>query len=185
MKNKQSVIYCAIFAVVITISGICVLLSNNIVVDTFSMGSTIFGVIGLLYSFHLDRNISEASFLFQLYQAFKGNEEIQKLAQKLEAVFLGKQVELTEEDRHGIVEYITFFEVLGSMEARGVISIDAFDALLGYDFFIAINNEDVRRIELEPFSCYYVETIRLAKKWERFRKKHKLPIPLEKTGSDG
>ncbi|MBQ7398143.1 MAG: hypothetical protein IJW09_04880 [Clostridia bacterium] len=185
MKNKQSVIYCAIFAVVIAISGICVLLSNNIVVDTFSMGSTIFGVVGLLYSFHLDRNISEASFLFQLYQAFKGNEEIQKLAQKLEAVFLGKQVKLTEEDRHSIVEYITFFEVLGSMEARGVISINAFDALLGYDFFIAINNEDVKRIELDPFSCYYVETIRLAKKWERFRKKHNLPIPLENSKSDG
>lgn len=184
MKNKQSIIYCVIFGVVIAVSGICVLLSNNAIVDVFSMGSTVFGVVGLLYSFHLDRNISEASFLFQLYQSFKGNEEIQKLGQKLEAVFLGKRVELTEEDRHSIVEYITFFEVLGSMEARGVISISSFDALLGYDFFVAINNEDVKRMELEPFACYYVETVRLAKKWERFRKNHKLPIPLEKTASE-
>lgn len=181
MKNKQSVIYCLIFIIVIVISSMCIFLSNSMVVDIFSLGSTIFGVVGLLYSFHLDRNISEASFLFQLYQSFKGNNEIQDLSQKLEAVFLGNQVELTEVDRRGIVEYLCFFEVLGSMEARGVISVDSFDALLGYDFFIAMNNADVRRIELEPYANYYIQTIRLSEKWKRYRKKHKLPIPLENT----
>jgi hypothetical protein len=179
MKNRQSIIYCVIFGVVIAVSAVCVIFSNNVVVDVFSTGSTVFGVVGLLYSFYLDRNISEASFLFQVYQSFKGNNEIQKLSQKLEAVFLGEQVSITEEDRHSIVEYLTFFEVLGSMEARGVISIQAFDSLLGYDFFIAINNKDVKRIELDPYASYYMETVRLAKKWRKYRIKHKLPIPLE------
>lgn len=181
MKNRQSVIYCIIFAVVIAVSAFCIAFSNNLIVDIFSMSSTVFGVVGLLYSFYLDRNISEASFLFQVYQSFKGNAEIQKLSQKLEAVFLGEKVELTEDDRHSIVEYLTFFEVLGSMEARGVISIQAFDSLLGYDFFIAVNNEDVKRIELDPYASYYMETVRLAKKWRKYRVKHKLPIPLESS----
>ena len=181
MKNRQSAIYCVIFVIVVTISTICVLLSNSIVVDIFSISSTIFGIVGLLYSFYLDRNISESSFLFQLYQAFKGNEEIQKLSQKLENVFLGKEGNISEEDRHSIVEYLTFFEMLGSMEKRGVISINTIDALFGYDFFIAINNVDIKRIELEPFSSYYTETIRIAKRWKCYRIKHNLPIPLDNS----
>ena len=181
MKNRQTIIYSIIFIVVIAISSVCILLSNSVVVDIFSLSSTIFGIVGLLYSFHLDRNISEASFLFQLYQSFKDNNEIQNLSQKLEKVFLGNETELTEADRHSIVEYLTFFEVLGSMEGRGVISIQAFDPLFGYDFFIAINNADVRRLELDPFVSYYTETIRLSKKWEKYRKKNRLPIPLEKS----
>lgn len=60
-----------------------------------------------------------------------------------------------------------------------MISIQAFDSLLGYDFFIAINNKDLRRIELDPYASYYMETVRLAKKWRKYRIKHKLPIPLE------
>lgn len=181
MKDRHTIIYYLIFAVVIAVSCICVVFSNDIIVSVFSMGSTIFGVIGLLYSFQLDRNISEASFLFDIYESFKGNEEIQKLSQKLETVFLGGDVFITEDDRHSIVEYLTFFEVLGSMEARGVISISSFDALLGYDFFIAVDNPDVRRVELQPFSEYYTETLRLEKKWRKYRIKHKLPIPLENT----
>ena len=183
MKSKQSIIYYVIFVSVIIVSGICIWASNDTLVSAFSTFSTIFGVVGLLYSFQLDRNISEASFLFQLYQSFKGNEEIQKIAQKLEAVFLGNQVEITEEDRHSIVEYLTFFEVLGSMEERGVISISSFDPLLGYDFFIIVNNADVRRIELDTFSQYYAQTQRLEKKWRKYRIKHKLEIPLEKDNN--
>ena len=181
MKNRQSIIYSIIFIIVIAISSVCIFLSNSMVVDVFSLSSTIFGIVGLLYSFHLDRNISEASFLFQLYQSFKENSEIQSLYLKLENVFLGNKDELTESDRHSIVEYLTFFEALGSMEARGVISINSFDSLFGYDFFIAINNADVRRIELEPFASYYVETIRLSKKWKQYRQKRGLSIPLDNS----
>ncbi len=179
MKIKQSIVYYFIFAIVIIISIVSVLLSNDTILNIFSLASTIFGIIGLLYSFQLDRNISEASFLLQLHQTFKGNTEIQNLSQKLEAVFLGKPVSITEDDRPGIVEYLSFFEMLGSMESRGVISIASFDALFGYDFFIAVDNADVQKIELEPYCDYYTQTYRLNKKWRRYRKKHKLLIPLE------
>lgn len=179
MKNKQSITYYTIFAFVIGISILCIWLSNDAIISVFSTFSTIFGVVGLLYSFQLDRNISEASFLFQLYESFKGNSEIQKLSQKLEAKFLGQEIKITEEDRHSVVEYLTFFEVLGSMEERGVISINSFDPLLGYDFFIIVNNDDARKLELDAFSQYYIQTIRLEKKWRKYRKKHKLAIPFE------
>ena len=179
MKNKQSIIYYFIFALVITISIICVWLSNDLIINVFSTVSTIFGVIGLLYSFHLDRNISEASFLLQLHQTFKNNEKIQKLSQKLESVFLEIPTTIDENDRNNIVEYLTFFEMIGSMEERGVISIASFDSLFGYDFFIAVDNVYVKQIELDSYSEYYKQTHRLMKKWRRYRKKHKLVIPLE------
>ena len=72
----------------------------------------------------------------------------------------------------------TFFEILASMEHRGVISIECFDALFGYIFFIAYNNKDVKEIALEPYSDYYTMVHTLAPRWEKYRRRKGLPIPL-------
>lgn len=179
MKNKHSAIFFILFIIIIAVSIITVIYADSTIISVISTVSTLLGIFGLLYSFKLDRNISEASFLFELYTTFKGNVNIETISQKLEKVFLGEKTEITDEDRHCIVEYLTFFEVLASMENRGVISISSFDALFGYDFFLAINNSDVKRIELDPYAAYYTQTLHLAKKWYTYRKRHKYPIPLE------
>ena len=179
MKNKHTSIFLLLFLVIVAASIFTVIFADNTIISVISTISTLLGILGLLYSFKLDRNISEASFLFDLYNTFRGNEKIGELSQKLEKVFLGETTEITNDDRSNIVEYLTFFEVLASMEGRGVISISSFDALFGYDFFIAVNNDDVKSIELIPYAAYYSETIRLEKKWRIYRKRHKFPIPLE------
>lgn len=180
MKNKHTTLFLFLFVIIVVVSIFSAFYADDTIVGIISTISTLLGIIGLLYSFKLDRNISEASFLFDLHGSFRSNESIQRLAVKLEAVYLGKDVKLTEEDRHDIVEYLTFFEMLASMEGRGVISISSFDPLFGYDFFLACNNPDVRAIELDSYGMYYTETQRLAKKWEKYRIHHKLAIPLQK-----
>ncbi len=180
MKNKHTTLFIVLFVIIVVISIFSARYADDTVVGVISTVSTLLGIVGLLYSFKLDRNISEASFLFDLHGAFRSNECVQRLAVKLEAVYLGKDVKLTEEDRHDIVEYLAFFEMLASMEGRGVISISSFDPLFGYDFFLACNNPDVREIELDTYGMYYTETLRLAKKWEKYRVKHGMAIPLKK-----
>ena len=178
MKNKHTTLFLMLFIFIVGASVFTVILAEDAVISVISTVSTLLGILGLLYSFSLDRNISEASFLFDLHNSFRGNEKIQAISVKLEEVFLGKDTHITEEDRHNLVEYLTFFEALASMEDRGVISISSFDSLFGYDFFLAVNNEDVRKLELETYNMYYTKLTALAEKWEKYRIKHKLPIPL-------
>lgn len=178
MRNGRFVSILILFLVIVATSVVAVVYADDAVVGVISTVSTLLGIFGLLYSFKLDRNISEASFVFDLHKSFRGNECIGRISQKLEDVYLGKKSNIDEADRHDIVEYLTFFEMLASMARRGVISIDSFDALFGYDFFLAYNNPAVRGIELEPYGMYYTEINRLAPRWETYRRKHKLPIPL-------
>ena len=181
MRNKHTTVFLILFIIIVIVSIFSALYADDTVVGIISTVSTLLGIAGLLYSFKLDRNISEASFLFDLHSSFRSNDCINRISDKLEAVYLGKQVSVTEEDRHDIVEYLTFFEMLGSMEDRGVISISSFDALFGYDFFLAYNNPDVKLIELDTYRMYYTQTHRLAKKWEAYRIKRNYPIPLQQT----
>ena len=181
MKNGHTTIFLALFILIVGASFFTVMYADDDLISIISTVSTLLGIVGLLYSFKLDRNISEASFLFDLYGSFRENDSIKNISLKLEDVFLGKETSITEADRRDIVEYLKFFETLASIEKRGVVSIDSFDPLFGYDFFLAIDNEDVKRIELDTYCMYYTETVRLSKKWRRYRIKHKLPIPLNKN----
>ena len=178
MRNKHTTLFLILFLFIVGASVFTVICANDTIVTVISTVSTLLGILGLLYSFSLDRNISEASFLFDLHNSFRGNEKIQSVSVKLEEVFLGKDTHITEDDRRNVVEYLTFFEVLASMEDRGVISISSFDSLFGYDFFLAVNNAEVRALELKTYNMYYTKLTALAEKWEKYRIKHKLPIPL-------
>ncbi len=178
MRNKSTSIFAFSFLAVVVISILIVLLADEAVITIISTISTLIGIVGLLISFKLDRNISEASFVFELYKTFRENENIKNISNKLEAYFLGQEVSITENDRSDIVDYLTFFEMLGSMEQRGAVSVQSIDPLFGYDFFIAVNNPIVREMEFERFNEYYVQTTALLKKWKKYREKHGLPMPL-------
>ena len=178
MKNKSTSIFALSFLAVVIVSILIVLLADETVITIISTISTLIGIVGLLISFKLDRNISEASFIFDLYKTFRENENIKNISNKLDDYFLGKEGNITEGDRSNIVDYLTFFEMLGSMVKRGAVSIESIDPLFGYDFFIAVNNPFVQEIELNTYSNYYVQTIELVKKWKEYREKHNLPIPL-------
>lgn len=178
MRNKSTNLFIIAFLAVVVISVLTVLFADELVITIISTISTLIGIVGLLISFKLDRNISEASFIFDLYTTFRENQNIKSIAVKLEAHFFGKESIITEEDRGNVVDYLTFFEMIGSMVKRGAVSIESIDPLFGYDFFIAVNNPTVREMELLPYADYYVQTTELMKKWEKYRIKNGLPIPL-------
>ncbi len=181
MKNKSTNIFAFAFLIVVVVSILTVLFADELVITIISTISTLIGIVGLLISFKLERNISEASFIFDLYKTFRENENIKNISNKLDDYFLGKEVSITEEDRSNIVDYLTFFEMLGSMERRGAVSVECIDPLFGYDFFIAVNNPIVQELELKTYGEYYVQTTALMKKWKKYREKHGLPIPLSEN----
>ncbi len=178
MKNKHTLYFFVLFVFAVVASVIACLFADEVVITIISTVSTMVGIIGLLISFRLDRNISEASFLFDLNKTFRGSNEVQRIAVKLEKFFLGEEVSITEVDRHDIVSYLTFFEMLANLYERGVISINSFDSLFAYDFFIAVNNKEVQKIEINDYLNYYVKLMKLKTDWEKYRKRKKLPIPL-------
>lgn len=167
-----------VFLLVVIVSILVVVIADEIYITIISTISTLIGIAGLLISFKLERNISEASFIFELYKTFRENGNIKNISDKLDAYYIGKEVTIDENDRSGIVDYLTFFEMLGSMEQRGAVSVASIDPLFGYDFFVAVNNPLIKEIEFEKYKEYYVQTYALLKKWEKYRKKHGLPIPL-------
>lgn len=178
---KKQYIYYILFCLIVVSGVIVSILADNVVLESISIIATLAGVLGLLFSFKLDRDLNASSFLVNLYNTFRGNKEIQKLSRKLDDKYLNKPVTIDESDRHSLIEYLTFFEVLGSLERRGVITINVFDSLFGYDFFVAANDKDVQNLELITHKSYYYEIHRLYPRWAKFRKKHKLPIPFEES----
>ena len=179
MKNKNTLILFIFFAAISVISACTAFIADETVISYISTASTLIGIFGLIFSLYLDRNITEATFLFDMHKTFRENTYIKRISIKLEKSFIGEDTVITEADRTDIVEYLTFFEIVASMEQRGIVSINSFDPLFGYDFFIAVNNKDIQRIELEPFSAYYSSTLKLLKKWKKYRNRHKLPIPYD------
>ena len=181
MKNKFTlgvIIFCLTAIVASVLSCI---FAGEIVITIISTTSTLIGLAGLIIGFNLDRNISEASFLLDLHKTFRANANAQRIAEKLERIFLGEQVDVTIKDRQDIVAYLTFFEMLASMYDRRVIFVSSFDSLFGYDFFLAVNNKAVREIELEPYREYYVEIYKLKPVWEAYRRRKNLPIPFSSS----
>lgn len=183
MKNRFTLGVILFCICTIIASILACLFADEIVITIISTVSTLIGLAGLIIGFSMDRSISEASFLLDLHKTFRSNEEAQRIAIKLEHVFLGKEVQITEADREDIVAYLTFFEMFASMYDRRVISIASFDPLFGYDFFIAVNNEKVKEIELTPYKHYYVEIHKLKPAWEKYRRKRNLPIPFFNDGT--
>lgn len=141
--------------------------------------ASLLGIYGLLYNFKRERDLAEAKFIFDLYKAFRSNEKIVNLYTKLEMYYLGKEVEINEEDRKGIVEYLVFMENLASLVQRNVITLKRIDPIFGFDFFIAAHNPAVQELELLPYRDYYVGTYKLYRLWLKHREKRKLPIPIE------
>lgn len=147
--------------------------------DVIFASASLLGVYGLLYNFKREREIAEATFIFDLYKAFRSNEKIVNLYSKLEQHYLGKEVEINENDRKGIVEYLVFMENLASLFQRNIVTIKKIDPVFGFDFFIVTNNPVVQEVELIPYCDYYIGTYKLYNAWFKYRNKKEYPVPLD------
>jgi hypothetical protein len=89
-------------------------------------------------------------------------------------------IDLTEEERIGILTYISFFERVHVIINTGVLDLQTIDYIFGGRFFYLFNNPTVKDlIKSSEFEPYMISIRDLYAKWYAYRKSNNLPIPLE------
>lgn len=126
------------------------------------------------------RNIDEARFVLQYNRVFIEDENMAYVERQLEAYARkdkqGNEL-LTNDNRQYFINYLVYFEGLALSILRGEIGLDRIDDLMGYRFFLIMNNEVVVKEEIKAFPDYYRGCVALYKIWENYRIEMKKPIP--------
>lgn len=73
-----------------------------------------------------------------------------------------------EKDSEDIVKYLTFFESLYLMYRNDILSIEDLNDLFGRRFFVAINNQYIKKKLIKEWE-YYKNIYRLYVRWEKER----------------
>ena len=175
MKKKSRGFLYAVLVIVST--AIMVIASKNDLDTTqvFSGLIVLVSVILLGVELYQSRKISEGEFLANLNQMFVENEDYKIAYTLFEKYDFENCPDLELENIH-ISNYLTFFEVFQLLIDRETLSIDMFDDLFGYRFFIAVHNPYVQKQKLTKSPNNFRNLYILEKKWIELRKKKNLPV---------
>ncbi len=121
----------------------------DIFLELFSKVVGAFSLLGLLYQFSREKNISEAEFVLSINDSFITNESLMQVYRKLEASKAeGQETDPFDEDEITLIaNYLSFFEPFYGLLQQKVVKFSAIDQL-AYRFFLATNNRFVQRVSL-------------------------------------
>lgn len=149
--------------------------------EVITVLTAVIGAVALFIQFRKDKQINEASFLMDFGASFYDRYECADLVSVLDE-YAVNGTQFNYLDHTGIiVRYMQWVESIGAIIDSGAVSIESIDRVLGYRFFIAINNKIIQENELLPYRYFYMGTFELYEKWYAYRKKHHLPIPMEEN----
>lgn len=140
-----------------------------------------------------ESKIQQATFIKDFNQAFIANSEMATVERKLEEyydAFRKKQNEESEEgdleaaakelevwfgkpgteNRQALINYLVYLEGLATVIRNEAMKIENVDSLMGYRFFLAVNNPVVQDLELLAFPHDYREIHELYNNWLEHRK---------------
>ena len=78
--------------------------------------------------------------------------------------------ELGSKERQKYVNYLEYLDGFATVVHLGAMDVGDFDTLMGYRFFLAINNPVIQELELKPFAKHYKEIFVLFRDWQKYRK---------------
>ncbi|MBQ6628911.1 MAG: hypothetical protein IJH65_08855 [Methanobrevibacter sp.] len=78
--------------------------------------------------------------------------------------------ELGSKERQKYVNFLEYLDGFATVVHLGAMDVDSFDTLMGYRFFLAINNPVIQEKELKPFAKHYKEIFVLFRDWQEYRK---------------
>ncbi len=184
MKKGKLVTFLSIFLLATSLIG-SIFLADNIASKLFNaitVITAIVGAIALFIQFKKDKQINEAGFIFDFSGSFYDQYNCADLVPILDDYADKKIKTINYEENLGIIiRYMQWVESIGAIIEKGTIDLKSIDQVLGYRFFIIVNNKEVQKKELIPYREHYIGTFKLYKKWYEYKKAHNLPIPLEKT----
>lgn len=184
MKKGKLVTFLSIFLLATSLIG-SIFLTDNIASKLFNaitVITAIVGAIALFIQFKKDKQINEASFIFDFSGSFYDQYNCAELVPILDDYADKKIKTINYEENLGIIiRYMQWVESIGAIIEKGTIDLKSIHQVLGYRFFIIVNNKEIQKKELIPYREHYIGTFKLYKKWYEYKKAHNLPIPLEKT----
>jgi len=131
------------------ISTVAYLFKLDIFLELFSKVVGAFSLLGLLYQFSRERNISEAEFVLNINDSFITNESLMQIYRKLEeSKAEGQRTDPFDESEITLIaNYLSFFEPFFGLLQQKVVKFSAIDQL-AYRFFLATNNRFVQQVSL-------------------------------------
>lgn len=127
----------------------------------------ILGVILTIIQISDSRRLQEASFLVDLNKSFVENDTYTKVYDHLENNLNGIKNK-SKLKSYEVSQYLTFFETLYILARDHAASIDDFDDLFGYRFFLAINDPDVWQLKLQ-YKNNFKNIYELEYRWFNYR----------------
>ncbi len=144
--------------------------------------------------YHHNCKINEAQFIMELNNQFLTDDkmaEVEHILEKFNYLVLNKatysaienamkglreRFDVEKSERQNLVNYLVHLEGIATLVNAGVLRIETISDLMGYRFFIAVNNPVVQELELNPYRDYYRGIDHLYDHWS----KKINPMPLSK-----
>lgn len=102
--------------------------------------------------------------LEKYYHAYR---EAERTGQDVGLVKLEMDLEMTNEQRQDLTNYLVHLEGMAALVNEGVLHLKVISNLMAYRYFIAVNNPVVQKYELYPYKEYYRGIFSLYEKWSK------------------
>lgn len=158
--------------------------ADDLVIDNLNLSLVFLGVVLTIISIDDSRRLQEANFLVELNKTFVENETYTRVYEHLENSLKGVKDNTEPLKSYEISQYLTFFETLYILVRENAASIDEFDDLFEYRFFLAINDDEIWKKKLSNRNNF-INIYELENRWFNFRTDRGLPIlgKVYKVGS--
>ena len=160
------------------ISIVLLLISWLNKLDTLQVLSSLLSTLSLIMvgiELYQNRKISEGEFLANLNHMFIENDDFKNAYTLFENYDFENCPDLQIDNIH-ISNYLTFFEIFQLLVERETLTIDMFDDLFGYRFFIAVHNPYVQKQKLTKSPNNFRNLYILENNWIKYRKKKNMSI---------
>lgn len=148
-----------------------------------------YGAIVVVYlEIRQNKQISEAQLVKDINSEFINNESLSMIEHQLE-IYYSQYMAVKEDDekkknlkldlnldtesyqRQYLVNYLVHLEAVASLVNANILRLNVINELVAYRFFIAMNNPEIQKLELEPYWPFYMGCYKLHKKWTENMKK--------------
>lgn len=137
-----------------------------------------------------ENDIEEARFLLQVNSFFLQDKNMSYVQDRIEKrIFYHpeknyKEELITEENIQLFINYLVYLEGLVPLLLRGILRLDSIDDLMGYRYFLIVNNPEVQEKCLYIYPEYYRGCLKIYRTWRDYQIKVGKTILQEKTQLD-
>lgn len=175
--NKNRIYYYlfGVFLIIAVIAIVCIMVFSKdltSVIDVITFITTLTGVVSVYVEYRKNKALSLTNNLITIYSDFNDISTNRQIQYKLE-VLKRRDINLfTDDDITAIRIYLKFFEGIAPMFINNVVSFKKINSILGYRFYLIMNNPYIQDLEIIPNAGSYRGCITMHYLWNQWSKKH-------------